>query len=107
FFEAEDGIRDATVTGVQTCALPISPRRTGVSPTTVRRGVTELDSGEEPLPVGRVRRAGGGRKPVTAHDPELVTTLLGLVEPNARSEGRRVGEECGGERWRSCVRNDA
>src|SRR3989337_3444873 len=25
FFEGEDGIRDATVTGVQTCALPISP----------------------------------------------------------------------------------
>src|SRR6516165_7314699 len=32
FFQAEDGIRDLTVTGVQTCALPIStpgaPRRT-------------------------------------------------------------------------------
>src|SRR5207245_7286985 len=25
FFQAEDGIRDATVTGVQTCALPILP----------------------------------------------------------------------------------
>src|SRR6266542_4111272 len=28
FFQAEDGIRDATVTGVQTCALPISGRWT-------------------------------------------------------------------------------
>src|SRR6266511_6227667 len=27
FFQAEDGIRDFHVTGVQTCALPISPRR--------------------------------------------------------------------------------
>src|SRR2546430_12275957 len=27
FFQAEDGIRDLTVTGVQTCALPISQRR--------------------------------------------------------------------------------
>src|SRR5207245_5807146 len=27
FFQAEDGIRDATVTGVQTCALPISTIR--------------------------------------------------------------------------------
>src|SRR5207245_4749176 len=27
FFQAEDGIRDATVTGVQTCALPISDDR--------------------------------------------------------------------------------
>src|SRR5688572_31623924 len=26
FFQAEDGIRDLTVTGVQTCALPISQR---------------------------------------------------------------------------------
>src|SRR3970282_1214152 len=26
FFQAEDGIRDRDVTGVQTCALPISPR---------------------------------------------------------------------------------
>src|SRR2546430_11098178 len=26
FFQAEDGIRDLTVTGVQTCALPISER---------------------------------------------------------------------------------
>src|SRR5438034_9735916 len=29
FFQAEDGIRDHCVTGVQTCALPISPRSTG------------------------------------------------------------------------------
>src|SRR2546430_7075748 len=27
FFQAEDGIRDLTVTGVQTCALPICARR--------------------------------------------------------------------------------
>src|SRR5436305_7189107 len=27
FFQAEDGIRDADVTGVQTCALPICNRR--------------------------------------------------------------------------------
>src|SRR6266481_8718610 len=27
FFQAEDGIRDGTVTGVQTCALPILPHR--------------------------------------------------------------------------------
>src|SRR4249920_4007164 len=29
FFQAEDGIRDADVTGVQTCALPICWRRRG------------------------------------------------------------------------------
>src|SRR6266567_7498774 len=30
FFQAEDGIRDLTVTGVQTCALPISGLAGGV-----------------------------------------------------------------------------
>src|SRR2546430_145777 len=30
FFQAEDGIRDLTVTGVQTCALPISWHRAGL-----------------------------------------------------------------------------
>src|SRR5260370_6643713 len=32
FFQAEDGIRDSSVTGVQTCALPISNRRPGRNP---------------------------------------------------------------------------
>src|SRR5947209_9080851 len=31
FFQAEDGIRDIGVTGVQTCALPISTRITTVA----------------------------------------------------------------------------
>src|SRR2546430_11391694 len=32
FFQAEDGIRDLTVTGVQTCALPISSATAATSP---------------------------------------------------------------------------
>src|SRR5690606_41160270 len=35
FFQAEDGIRDFHVTGVQTCALPIFPRLTGMIRTQV------------------------------------------------------------------------
>src|SRR3989441_2372722 len=31
FFQAEDGIRDKLVTGVQTCALPISDSRTRIT----------------------------------------------------------------------------
>src|SRR3989475_5896778 len=39
FFQAEDGIRDLTVTGVQTCALPISfSPACGLSPATATRG---------------------------------------------------------------------
>src|SRR2546429_8263406 len=33
FFQAEDGIRDVAVTGVQTCALPISPATLGTAHT--------------------------------------------------------------------------
>src|SRR5690349_22170230 len=58
----------------------------GVSATTVRRGVAELESGEDSLPVGRARRAGGGRKRVDQHDPELTRVLLGLVEPDERGD---------------------
>src|SRR5256886_12885654 len=42
FFQAEDGIRDLTVTGVQTCALPISLRLTpAASDFLVERGYDE------------------------------------------------------------------
>src|SRR2546430_12527102 len=38
FFQAEDGIRDLTVTGVQTCALPISSLKLGFDFTALRFG---------------------------------------------------------------------
>jgi transposase len=57
-----------------------------VSATTVRRGVEELESGEDPLPVGRARRAGGGRKRLSARDRDLVAALLALVEPDERGD---------------------
>src|SRR2546427_6979753 len=38
FFQAEDGIRDLTVTGVQTCALPISRRSVPNIPISLFRG---------------------------------------------------------------------
>lgn len=57
-----------------------------VSATTVRTGVAELESGEGPMPAGRVRRSGGGRKRVSAHDPDLGSALLALVEPEERGD---------------------
>src|SRR3954467_6794857 len=59
---------------------------TGVSATTVRRGVVELESGEDSLPVGRARRAGGGRRRADNQDPELAAALLRLVEPDERGD---------------------
>src|SRR2546430_9169115 len=63
FFQAEDGIRDLTVTGVQTCALPISPgpstssTRSVARPRGARRSIslpaTRSDSGKA-VPRSRV-----------------------------------------------------
>ncbi|WCN05152.1 ISAzo13 family transposase [Streptomyces sp. M92] len=59
-------------------------RAARVSETTVRKGVDELEAGEEPL--GRVRRPGGGRKRSADLDPGLRTALLALVEPDERGD---------------------
>ncbi|WP_424532812.1 ISAzo13 family transposase [Sphaerisporangium viridialbum] len=58
----------------------------GVSETTVRRGVFELEDGQDPYPDGRVRREGGGRKGAEELDAGLVPTLLALVEPDERGD---------------------
>ncbi|WP_330457560.1 ISAzo13 family transposase [Streptomyces sp. NBC_00820] len=59
-------------------------RAAQVSETTVRKGVDELEAGEESL--GRVRRAGGGRKKAVDLDPGLRPALLALVEPDERGD---------------------
>src|SRR2546425_9555432 len=88
FFQAEDGIRDKLVTGVQTCALPIFPSGdagdfhgigdTTVTPTIIAsRGVGFQDF------YGRAFRR--------ARRPTLKISA-------GRSEERRVGKECR-SRW--------
>jgi Rhodopirellula transposase DDE domain len=52
---------------------------TGLARSRINRGEDDLDS--EPLGEGRIRRKGGGRKSVAAHDPGLVPALKRLVEP--------------------------
>ncbi|MFD7454214.1 ISAzo13 family transposase [Kitasatospora sp. NPDC059827] len=59
-------------------------RAAGVSETTVRNGMDELEAGGEPL--GRVRRLGGGRKRAAELDPGLRPALLALVEPDMRGD---------------------
>jgi hypothetical protein len=60
--------------------IRVVARAAGVREGTVSRGVAELESGEAPL--GRVRRAGGGRKRLVDLDPALRAALLALVEPD-------------------------
>src|SRR5437762_9964632 len=71
FFQAEDGIRDTSVTGVQTCALPIC----------VADG--------SPLPGQAVSNAFS----VTGFD------IFAFQDPPTRSEERRVGKECRSRWW--------
>jgi transposase len=59
-------------------------KASGLSQATVSDGVWELEAGSAPL--GRVRRPGGGRKPVTETDPGLVPALMALVEPERRGD---------------------
>src|SRR5207302_7786611 len=85
FFQAEDGIRDFHVTGVQTCALPI---------------LWDVATGQDVLLLrGQPPRSGdGGHNPVLAWSPDgqrlAAMNWNGSVSVWDRSEERRVGKEC-------------
>src|SRR3712207_8729134 len=85
FFQAEDGIRDIGVTGVQTCALPISAQ----SSREALGGFYLRDQDQRLLSQLR-RRARQGR--------DRDGLLRGRHPPHVRSEERRVGKECR-SRW--------
>ena len=61
-------------------------KATGMSRNTIRAGVRDLQEASKPLPEGRIRRPGGGRKPCTQEDPTLLQALESLVEPTARGD---------------------
>src|SRR3712207_8943063 len=91
FFQAEDGIRDIGVTGVQTCALPIYEPTTYAPPR--GRSRVELAARGEP---GGPRGRAAGLRPGVAGDPG---PAYGAGQADRlRSEERRVGKECR-SRW--------
>src|SRR5260370_30575944 len=51
FFQAEDGIRDSSVTGVQTCALPISNKEIATIVEWVDAGAPKGNPADMPPPV--------------------------------------------------------
>src|SRR5207249_6485566 len=81
FFQAEDGIRDRNVTGVQTCALPISAVLPPGAPRvphderTVRFVVADDD-----------HRVAGAQR--------VWRQIFPIALERRRSEERRVGKEC-------------
>src|SRR2546425_8789966 len=77
FFQAEDGIRDKLVTGVQTCALPISATETPCH-------ADDLDKLFE--------------KCWSDLQPTITELRARAPEQAPRSEERRVGKECR-SRW--------
>src|SRR5438876_9128058 len=79
FFQAEDGIRDGRVTGVQTCALPICGRRAD------RRATWHRSGDRDRWPNVPVTQDAGRRGPHRRHWD--------------RSEERRVGKECRSGWW--------
>src|SRR5690606_40899834 len=81
FFQAEDGIRDFHVTGVQTCALPILVFG-GFSPDSLADRINDCGSKLVITADGGLR---GGRN-------------IPLKQNTDRSEERRVGKECR-SRW--------
>src|SRR5688500_20274546 len=83
FFQAEDGIRDYKVTGVQTCALPIfiQPSEYTVEALLKQKKLQELDKDNIP------------------NIKNVAPEFLNLPhDPTLRSEERRVGKE-GNARW--------
>jgi len=65
--------------------IELVARASGVSRKTVSAGAAELEAGEDPVGE-RVRREGGGRKPLAETDPGLAEALDGLVEPETRGD---------------------
>src|SRR5438093_10583287 len=92
FFQAEDGIRDWSVTGVQTCALPIS----------IWRALRLSGS----VPASRPPRRAGAAQPESAPDRARADGdapsqgRLSRTPASVRSEERRVGKECRTQGWR-------
>src|SRR2546430_9779861 len=90
FFQAEDGIRDLTVTGVQTCALPISIiRLVGGTEFDGREG--DLDDHVTGLPA--VQDALTAGKTVKAEGRGLVDSTNPLTLDAIRIEFEVEGEE--------------
>src|SRR5206468_6399143 len=104
FVQAEDGIRDLIVTGVQTCALPISTSRATTMPgssfsnTDLPNPLTNLDVSANSFDNNRRGVGLINTDMSTIHDNRMTNSTF------VRSEERRVGKNRP-LRWRGGVWN--
>src|SRR5438105_14034755 len=103
FFQAEDGIRDPLVTGVQTCALPISCARSGRIKSGMLRNF--LNCGRWDYIFSAIKKFRNipdfilpDRAQVTMTTHFMRSYSLLAIKTCHRSEERRVGKECK-SRW--------
>src|SRR5229473_6471481 len=93
FFQAEDGIRDKLVTGVQTCALPILPSGSACSLSSSSVGERPASKWPAPSPRSEERRVGksvdlGGRRIIK----KKKNTKFGRMPRTTFSADKRRGE---------------
>src|SRR2546430_13410746 len=93
FLQAEDGIRDLTVTGVQTCALPICDDIDAAIDRTA--AALAAAPANQPLPALLEQLAAEIADPSAA---DVMVLLAARIPGGRRSEERRVGKECR-SRW--------
>ncbi len=60
-------------------------RACGLSRRAITTGIQEIAQGAA-LAAGRIRRPGGGRKPMPVSDPQLLETLEGMIAPDTRGD---------------------
>src|SRR5438094_5277557 len=93
FFQAEDGIRDRTVTGVQTCALPIcsaAPKQASGGGKTSFKLAVSIYAGW--MPWYYANEEGVLKKWADKYGVDVTVQYMDYLA--SRSEERRVGKEC-------------
>src|SRR5205807_6721571 len=94
--QAEDGIRDYKVTGVQTCALPICNGLWRLS-RYVRSKCASCDFNEHPRTLridDRLSMEHSSIRSLFSNLDSLRTRFFSVYDELSRSEERRVGKEC-------------
>src|SRR5207253_7558434 len=97
FLQAEDGIRDGHVTGVQTCALPICTAGTTSKPNRLQQ-VPRSAPARTNLSSWASRAASAAASRLSAERIRASSVAADCCRISARSEERRVGKE-GRDRW--------